>query len=63
MSAAMPVWLILAAAASIAATAILTFLLYRINAPMMAEAKRDQTAGDGGPGLAENGGSDGGGGE
>lgn len=51
----MPTWIIAAAIGSIAITAVLTLVLYRLNLPLLEQAKRDGAGtGDG----ADDGGSD-----
>lgn len=52
----MPGWIIAAAIASIAITGLLTFVLWRLNAPMRERAK-DEAGGDGGYVGAHDGGS------
>jgi hypothetical protein len=56
----MPGWIIVAAVASIAITAMLTFVFWRLNAPSL---KRDRGSDGGGgiPDTPDDGGSDGGG--
>jgi hypothetical protein len=46
--AAMPTWVIIAALATIGITALLTGVLYRINAPPGGHERRRDDAGDGG---------------
>lgn len=54
----MPGWIIAAAIASIVITGILTFVLWRLNAPMRERAKNDAGGGgDGGAVAANDGGS------
>jgi hypothetical protein len=43
----MPAWIIAAALGSIAITALLTFILWRMNAPMLRERAGNQDGGDG----------------
>jgi hypothetical protein len=52
----MPGWIIAAALGSIAITAILTFVLWRMNLPMLERNKRE---GDGSGGVIADGGSSG----
>lgn len=73
----MPVWIIAAAIASIVITALLTFALWRMNAPALEQARKDAAQNGGGDAgfvpassrsgdqrdTSDDGGGDGGGGE
>jgi hypothetical protein len=53
----MPGWIIAAAIVSIAVTGILTFVLWRLNAPLRERGKQDSGGGDGGYVATHDGGS------
>lgn len=56
----MPGWIIAAAVGSIVITALLTFVLWRMNAPLLAQAKQERAdlgASDGGSAAVLNGNS------
>ncbi len=46
----MPGWIIAAAVGSIVVTALLTFVLWRMNAPLLAQAKQERADTDAGDG-------------